>query len=84
MTPESKHELLVQTATATPSVLVLYLQKVVHMPLSDWVHVGALAFLALQSAYLLWRWHARIVDRRRAAAGMKPLPQDADSKKGDL
>lgn len=84
MTPESKHELLVQTATATPSILVLYARKVVDIPLADWGHVGALGFLLLQAAYLIWRWHARVVDRRRAAAGLPASPTDADSKKGDL
>lgn len=73
-----KHEVAVQVATATPSLLALFITKVMELPLEKWVALVSLCFLLLQAAFLIWNWRRKIKKAREEDL-LRPLPVEADS-----
>ena len=69
MSPESRHDALGQAAQAAPSVLVIFLDKILNVTPERWLTYMGIAFLALQAGYLLWRWRR---DHRRERQGHAP------------
>lgn len=81
MTPEQRHDALVQGLNATPSLTALLATKVLDLTIDHWLGLAGIAFIGLQALYLLWRWHRDWRrERQRRAAGMPP----PDTDKGDL
>lgn len=64
MHPQFKIELGNEAAKALPPIAVNVLSRPIEAltpppgsdPLQHWVFVGTLAYLALQAAWLLWKW----------------------------
>jgi ABC-type nickel/cobalt efflux system permease component RcnA len=59
MTPEHLKDAAVQTAQATPSVLVV-LSSWLDVTPERWLSRCGIAFIALQAAYLVWKWRRDI------------------------
>lgn len=50
------------TARAVPPVTVAYIT------LNEWVAIASIAYVALQAAYLIWRWRGEWLRRKAARA----------------
>lgn len=68
LTPEQKHDALVQTAQAVPSIAAIWAYVAGITP-ERWLTYWGIAFLALQAGYLLWKWRR---DVRRERNGQAP------------
>lgn len=64
-------EVKVQTAFAAPPVAVTAVAVVEGLTLQDWVCIGTLIYLSLQSAYLLWKWFRDWSDEAEEDAAKK-------------
>lgn len=78
MTPEQRHDAIVQTAAATPSIVAIVVTKLLSLPVEKWLGVAGIGFIVLQAAYLLWRWRRDIHRERRR------LATEPDTGEGDL
>lgn len=78
MTPEQRHDAIVQTAAATPSILAIVATKLLSLPIEKWLGLAGIGFIVLQAAYLLWRWR-RDIRRERLRGALQP-----DTGEGDL
>lgn len=67
-------EAKVQAAFATPPVVVSAAAVVNGLTLQDWVCIGTLVYLALQSGYLLWKWWRDYTDEVEEDAAKRKLP----------
>lgn len=78
MPPDSKHDLAVQAAQAAPSVAAIIATKVLNLDVQSWLGLFGIGFIALQAAYLVWKWRRDVKrEREREAAGTPP-PLDSD------
>lgn len=78
MTPEQRHDTLVQAAAATPSILAIVATKLLELPVEKWLGLCGIGFIGLQAAYLLWRWRRDIRRERRR------LVMEGDTDEGTL
>lgn len=72
LSAQQKHDLATAAYQATPGAAAAGGARMVGLPLSDWLVVASIAFVALQAGYLIWKWrrdarrdHERQEDRRR-------------------
>jgi threonine/homoserine/homoserine lactone efflux protein len=68
MTPEQKHDTVVQVVMATPTVITLLWTKVLALHLTEWVQVVAIVSGCAHLLYLLWKWWGEWRDRRARLA----------------
>lgn len=59
-----KHEIVQESAKATPPVMVTAWAWAHGLTLTDLVALATLAYIALQAGYLIWKWW-REFNRRR-------------------
>lgn len=60
LSPETRHEVVVQAVLATPSAAAVLWTKILNLNTNDWLGLSGIGFIALQAAYLLWRWRRDI------------------------
>ena len=74
MTPETKHQAIVQGVTATPSVgfIAAYLNGI---PMSAWTALGGLCLIALQFVVTFWRWRRDVRHEEERIARRAPPPE---------
>lgn len=72
LSAEQKHDLATAAYQATPGAAAAGGAQMAGLPLSDWLVVASIAFVALQAGYLVWKWRRdarrdqeRQEDRRR-------------------
>lgn len=72
LSAEQRHDLVTAGYQTAPGAAAAGGARVAGLPLSDWLVLASLAFVALQAAYLTWKWrrdarrdHERQEDRRR-------------------
>lgn len=82
LSAEQKHDLVNATYQATPGAAAAGGARMMGLPLSDWLVVASIAFVALQAGYLVWKWRRdarrdqeRQEDRRRG----RPVETDLGS-----
>jgi hypothetical protein len=56
-TAQLKMDLGQETAKGSPPILVLTAQWLFDLKLDDWVKIATLGYIALQAAWLLWKWY---------------------------
>lgn len=78
MTPEQKHDAVMQAAQAVPATAAIVATKVLGFSLNEWLAIASIAFIVLQAGYLLWKWR----NEWRARARRREAGQDTD--RGDL
>jgi uncharacterized membrane protein YfcA len=78
LSAEQRHDLVNAGYQAAPGAAAAGGARVAGLPLSDWLVLASLAFVALQAAYLVWKWRRdarrdqeRQEDRRRG----RPVPE---------
>ena len=71
ITPHVKHEIASQVAMAAPAVTAATTTLVLGLTLNEVLAVASIAFIALQAAYLIWKW--------RREAKRKPVNVDASA-----
>lgn len=71
LSAEQRHDLMSAAYQSAPGAAAAGGARVMGLPLSDWLVLASLAFVALQAAYLVWKWrrdarrdHERQEDRR--------------------
>lgn len=74
MTPENRHDTLLQVATAAPAGIAVVATKVLGLTIENWVGICGILFLVLQAAYLVWKWRRDILRERRR----RPTDPDTD------
>lgn len=67
-------EAKIQGAFAAPPVAVSAVAIVEGLTLQDWVCIGTLVYLALQSGYLLWKWWRDYTDEAEEDAAKRKPP----------
>ncbi|MDH5855682.1 hypothetical protein [Lampropedia aestuarii] len=75
LTAEQKQDLASAAWQASPAAAASGVTKAWGLPLSEWLVVASIAFIALQAFYLIWKWRRdyvrtqeRRADRERLAA----------------
>lgn len=75
LSAEQKQDIVGAVWSATPGAAATGVFKVWGLPLSEWLVVASLAFIALQAGYLVWKWRSdyeralrRRADRERLVA----------------
>lgn len=68
MSPETKHEVVVQAALGTPSAAAVLWTKVMGLSIDNWLGLFGIGFIVLQAMYLLWKWWRDIQKARREDA----------------
>ena len=74
LSAEQRHDIAVAAAQAAPGVVASGGASVIGLNLSDLAVIATISFVALQMAYLVWKWrrdHFRELERK---AGRKPVP----------
>lgn len=66
---DSKMDVLSQTAQATPSLTAVLLW-IGQKDIDFWLGFSGIVFIALQAAYMLWKWRR---DVRNDRAGIPPV-----------
>ncbi|WP_043004851.1 hypothetical protein [Comamonas testosteroni] len=56
LSAEQKQDIAVAAIQATPGAASAGAARLGGLPLSDWAVVATIAFVALQAAYLVWKW----------------------------
>lgn len=81
LSAEQKQDLATAAAHSTPGAVAGSAARIGGLPLSDWVMLASIGFIALQAAYLVWKWRR---DYRRDAA-RRAIGRAADETvRGDL
>lgn len=80
LSAEQRHDIATAGYQALPGVAAAGGARVLGLPLSDWLVLVSMLFVALQAAYLVWKWRRdarrdqeRQEDRRN---GIKPKDSD--------
>ena len=68
LSAEQKQDLAVAVMQTTPGAASAGAARLGGVPLSDWAVIATIAFIALQAAYLIWKWRR---DYLRAQARQK-------------
>lgn len=80
LSAEQRSDLVNAAWQAAPGAAAAGGARVAGLPLSDWLVLASLAFVALQAGYLIWKWRrdARRDAERQAdrAAGMRRVATD--------
>lgn len=56
LSAEQKQDLAIAAVQATPGAVTTGAYRLGGLPLSDWAVVATIGFVALQAAYLVWKW----------------------------
>lgn len=56
LSAEQKHDVATAAYQAAPGAAAAGGARVMGMPLSDWLVMVSMLFVALQAAYLVWKW----------------------------
>lgn len=81
LSAEQKQDIVVAAAQATPGAVTAGGFRLAGLPLSDWLVLASIVFVALQAAYLVWKWRRDYVheqarqelrDKAKAAVGGTP------------
>lgn len=56
MTSEQRHEAAMQALNASPSIAAILATRVLDLSVDTLLGLAGIAFIAVQGAYLLWRW----------------------------
>lgn len=56
LSAEQKQDIATAVFQATPGAVTAGGFRLAGMPLSDWLVLASIAFVALQAAYLVWKW----------------------------
>ena len=81
LSAEQKQDIAIAAVQTTPGAASAGAARLGGLPLSDWVVVATIAFVALQAAYLIWKWRRDYVheqarqelrDKAKAAVGGTP------------
>ena len=56
LSAEQKQDLAMAAALATPGPVTTGAYRLGGLPLSDWAVVATICFVALQAAFLIWKW----------------------------
>lgn len=84
LSAEQRQDLVGAAMHTTPGAAATGVFKVWDLPLSEWLVIASLAFIALQAGYLVWKWRRdyrrdqqRRADRERLAglARLQPEPE---------
>ncbi|WP_159917914.1 hypothetical protein [Pantoea sp. 18069] len=67
---------------ATPGAVTAGSFRLVGLPLSDWLVLASIAFVALQAAYLIWKWRRDSRQEARAARRAELLEKSCVSDRG--
>lgn len=67
LSAEQKQDLVSAAWSASPGAAAMSVSKVWGLPLSEWLVVASIAFIALQALYLIWKWRRDYVAARRRA-----------------
>lgn len=51
-----KTEAITETVKATPAVVASTGTVILGLPLSEWAVIATISYVALQAAYLAWKW----------------------------
>ena len=78
LSAEQKHDIANAAYQAAPGAGAAAGSRALGLPLSDWLVLASIAFVALQAGYLVWKWRrdSRREEDRRAdrRAGRAPEP----------
>lgn len=81
MTPEQRHDIVVNGLQATPSLVAILYTKALDLSIDNWLGITGILFIGLQALYLLWKWRRDWKrERERRKAGRPPPSTD----RGDL
>lgn len=90
LSAEQKQDIAGAALSVSPGAAATGVFKVWGLPLSEWLVVASLAFIALQAGYLVWKWRSdyeraqrRRADRERLMA-MAKVPVEPDTDLGPL
>lgn len=74
LSAEQKQDVVAAAYHSAPGAVAAGSARIGGLPLSDWLVLASLAFIALQAAYLIWKWRrdARREDERIRAG--RPAP----------
>ena len=81
LSAEQKQDIAIAAVQTTPGAASAGAARLGGLPLSDWAVVATIAFVALQAAYLVWKWRRDYVheqarqelrDRAKTAVGGTP------------
>ena len=56
LTAEQKQDIASAAYHATPGAVTAGGFRLAGLPLSDWLVLASIAFVALQASYLIWKW----------------------------
>lgn len=59
-----KETIAAEAVKSAPPVAVAGSAWLFGLTLNDWVAIGTLTYLAIQGAYLLWRWYREVKGRQ--------------------
>lgn len=84
LSAEQKHDIGVAAAQVAPGAVAASSARFIGLPLSDWAIIATIFFVALQAAYLIWKWrrdYLREIERKEKglpAPATSPAPLKAD------
>ena len=73
LSAQQRADISTSVAHTIPSVGATGVTTVFGLPLSEWVAVATLVFIALQAGHLIWKW------RRAAGAAQRRAPPDTEA-----
>ena len=76
LSAQQRADISTSVAHTIPSIGATGVTTVFGLPLSEWVAVATLVFIALQAGHLIWKW-------RRAARRAAPRPAPPDTEAGE-
>ena len=81
LSAEQKQDLVYAAIHSTPGAVAGSAARIGGLPLSDWLVVASIGFIALQAGYLVWKWRR---DYRRDAARRAIGRHAEETIRGDL
>lgn len=76
LSAQQREDISTSVAHTIPSIGATGVTTVFGLPLSEWVAVATLVFIALQAGHLIWKW-------RRAAMAAMPAAAEPDTEAGE-
>lgn len=87
LSAEQKQDLAIAAVQATPGAVTTGAYRLGGLPLSDWAVVATIGFVALQAAYLIWKWrrdYRRDQERQKLNERDRAAMHSEDSGLGEL